>query len=46
LRPLRAVDVAVYLDDVVDPVQARLDLIGVVRVSLYRSEQRAEWRSR
>ena len=30
LRPLSDVDVAVYLDDVVDPVQARLDLIGVV----------------
>lgn len=30
LRPLSDVDVAVYLDDAVDPVQARLDLIGVV----------------
>jgi predicted nucleotidyltransferase len=30
LRPLSDVDVAVYLDDSVDPVQARLDLIGVV----------------
>jgi predicted nucleotidyltransferase len=30
LRPLSDVDVAVYLDDTVDPVQARLDLIGVV----------------
>ena len=30
LRPLSDVDVAVYLDDALDPVQARLDLIGVV----------------
>lgn len=30
LRPLSDVDVAVYLDEAVDPVQARLDLIGVV----------------
>ena len=30
LRPLSDVDVAVYLDDAADPVQARLDLIGVV----------------
>ena len=30
LRPLSDVDVAVYLDDAVDPVQTRLDLIGVV----------------
>ena len=30
LRPLSDIDVAVYLDDAVDPVQARLDLIGVV----------------
>ncbi len=28
LRPLSDVDVAVYLDEAVDPVQARLDLIG------------------
>jgi predicted nucleotidyltransferase len=30
LRPLSDIDVAVYLDDVVDPVLARLDLVGVV----------------
>jgi uncharacterized protein len=30
LRPLSDVDVAVYLDDGVDPAQARLDLIRVV----------------
>lgn len=30
LRPLSDIDVAVYVDDAVDPVQARLDLIGVV----------------
>jgi predicted nucleotidyltransferase len=30
LRPLSDIDVAVYLDDVVDPVQTRFDLVGVV----------------
>jgi hypothetical protein len=30
LRPLSDIDVAVYLDEAVDPVQARLDLISVV----------------
>lgn len=30
LRPLSDVDVAVYLDDTVDPVCARLDVIGMV----------------
>src|SRR5688572_26240953 len=34
LRPLSDVDVAVHLDDTVDPVQARLDLIGVVTTHL------------
>jgi len=30
LRPLSDVDVAVYLDDTVDPVPARLSLVGLV----------------
>ena len=30
LRPLSDVDVAVYLDEAVDPVEARLDLIAMV----------------
>ena len=38
LRPLSDVDVAVYLDDAVDPVQARLDLIGVVTKHLGTDE--------
>ncbi len=29
LRPLSDIDMAVYLDDTADPVQARLELIGV-----------------
>jgi uncharacterized protein len=38
LRPLSDVDVAVYLDDAVDPVQTRLDLIGVVTKHLGTDE--------
>ena len=38
LRSLSDVDVAVYLDPVVDPVQARLDLIGVVTKHLGTDE--------
>jgi predicted nucleotidyltransferase len=30
LRPLSDIDVAVYLDDTADPVQARLDLVSLV----------------
>ena len=38
LRPLSDVDVAVYLDPAVDPLQARLDLIGVVTKHLGTDE--------
>lgn len=38
LRPLSDVDVAVYLDDAVDPVRARVDLIGVVSKHLGTDE--------
>jgi hypothetical protein len=38
LRPLSDVDVAVYLDDAVDPLRARLDLIGVVTKHLGTDE--------
>jgi len=38
LRPLSDVDVAVYLDDAVDPVPARLDLIGLVTKHLGTDE--------
>jgi len=38
LRPLSDVDVAVYLDEAADPVQARLDLIGVVTKHLGTDE--------
>jgi predicted nucleotidyltransferase len=38
LRPLSDVDVAVYLDEAVDPVPARLDLIGVVTKHLGTDE--------
>ena len=38
LRPLSDVDVAVYLDDAVDPVRTRLDLIGVVTKHLGTDE--------
>jgi uncharacterized protein len=38
LRPLSDVDVAVYLDHAIDPVQARLDLIGVVTKQLSTDE--------
>jgi predicted nucleotidyltransferase len=38
LRPLSDVDVAVYLDDAVDPAQARLDLIRVVTRHLATDE--------
>lgn len=38
LRPLSDVDVAVYLDDAVDPVPARLDLIRVVTKHLGTDE--------
>jgi predicted nucleotidyltransferase len=38
LRPLSDIDVAVYLDDAVDPIQARLDLIGVVTKHLGTDE--------
>ncbi len=38
LRPLSDVDVAVYLDDGTDLVQARLDLIGVVTKHLGTDE--------
>jgi predicted nucleotidyltransferase len=38
LRPLSDVDVAVYLDETADPVQARLDLIGVVTKHLGTDE--------
>jgi len=38
LRPLSDIDVAVYLDEMVDPVQARLDLVGVVTKHLGTDE--------
>ena len=38
LRPLSDVDVAVYLDETADPVQARLGLIGVVTKHLGTDE--------
>ena len=38
LRPLSDVDVAVYLNDAADPVQARLDLIGMVTKHLGTDE--------
>jgi predicted nucleotidyltransferase len=38
LRPLSDVDVGVYLDDAVDPVAARLDLIGAVTEHLGTDE--------
>ena len=38
LRPLSDVDVAVYLDETADPVQARLDLIGIVTKHLGTDE--------
>ena len=38
LRPLSDVDVAVYLDDAVDPAQTRLDLIRVVTKHLGTDE--------
>ena len=38
LRPLSDVDVAVYLDDAVDPVRTRVDLIGVVTKHLGTDE--------
>jgi predicted nucleotidyltransferase len=38
LRPLSDVDVAVYLDETADSVQARLDLIGVVTKHLGTDE--------
>jgi uncharacterized protein len=38
LRPLSDVDVAVYLDDAVDPVTTRLDLIGAVTKHLGTDE--------
>ena len=38
LRPLSDVDVAVYLDHAADPVQTRLDLIGVVTKHLGTDE--------
>jgi predicted nucleotidyltransferase len=38
LRPLSDVDVAVYLDDAVDPVTARLELIGAVTKHLGTDE--------
>lgn len=38
IRPLSDVDVAVYLDDTVDPVEARLDAIGVVIAHLKTDE--------
>ena len=38
LHPLSDVDVAVYLDEAVDPVQARIDLIGVVTKHLGTDE--------
>ena len=38
LRPLSDVDVAVYLEGAVDPVQARVDLIGVVTKHLGTDE--------
>lgn len=38
LRPLSDVDVAVYLDDAVDPASARLDLIEVVTSHLGTDE--------
>lgn len=38
LRPLSDVDAAVYLDEAMDPVQARLDLIGVVTKHLGTDE--------
>jgi predicted nucleotidyltransferase len=38
LRPLSDIDVAVYLDEAVDPVQARLALIGAVTKHLATDE--------
>jgi len=38
LRPLSDIDVAVYVDDAVDPVQARVDLIGAVTKHLGTDE--------
>jgi predicted nucleotidyltransferase len=38
LRPLSDVDVAVYLDDAADPIQPRLDLIGVITKHLGTDE--------
>jgi predicted nucleotidyltransferase len=38
LRPLSDIDVAVYLDDAVDPIQTRLELIGVVTKHLGTDE--------
>lgn len=38
LRPLSDIDVAVYLDDAVDPVRTRLDLICVVTKHLGTDE--------
>jgi predicted nucleotidyltransferase len=38
LRPLSDVDVAVFVDDALDPIQARLDLIGVVTKHLGTDE--------
>jgi predicted nucleotidyltransferase len=38
LRPLSDVDVAVYLDDVVDPVRAPVDVIGAVTKHLGTDE--------
>ena len=38
LRPLSDVDIAVYLDDAVDPVRARLHLIGAVTKHLGTDE--------
>ena len=38
LRPLSDIDVAVYLDDALDPIQTRLDLIGVVTKHLGTDE--------
>jgi predicted nucleotidyltransferase len=38
LRPLSDVDVAIYLDETADPVQARLDLIDVVTKHLGTDE--------
>jgi predicted nucleotidyltransferase len=38
LRPLSDIDVAVYLDDSLDPIQTRLDLIGVATKHLGTDE--------